>query len=276
MITHPFQYSKPSTLSAALGLLADGGKPLAGGMSLVPAMKLRLAAPDHLVDLGALSELQYIREEGGALRIGAMTTHYAIESSALVAAKCPLLAKTAGQIGDVQIRNAGTIGGSIAHADPAADWPAALLASEAVITVASASGSRDIAAEDFFVDVFTTALEPGELVTAITVPVDPAGASSIYKKLLQPASGFAIVGIAAHVVRSGGSIRCRVGVTGLAGKAFRAKGVEAAIEGGKLPSDAVASLTENEETNSDIHASAEYRAHMARIYTRRALEAVLA
>jgi carbon-monoxide dehydrogenase medium subunit len=276
MITHSFNYSKPGTLTEALELLAAGGKPLAGGMSLVPAMKLRLAAPEHLVDLGAITELNSIREEAGALHIGAMTTHYAIESSALVASRCPLLAKTAGQIGDVQIRNMGTIGGSIAHSDPAADWPAALLALEAVIQVTSRSGSREIAAEEFFVDVFTTALEEGELVTGIRVPVDPAGASSLYKKLHQPASGFAIVGVAAHVVRASGSIRCRLGITGLAGKAFRARETEAAIEAGKLPSEAVTAIVAGDETNSDIHASAEYRAHMARVYARRALEAVLA
>src|SRR5262252_7131928 len=172
MIAQPFDYSAPKTLEEALGLLASGAKPLAGGMSLIPAMKLRLAVPEHLVDLGRVKELNYIRESGGTLSIGATSTHYDVESSALVRGKCPLLAETASHIGDVQVRNMGTIGGSTAHADPAADYPAALLALEAQVRVASAKGERTIAATDFFQDAFTTALEPGELIVEIQVPVE--------------------------------------------------------------------------------------------------------
>jgi aerobic carbon-monoxide dehydrogenase medium subunit len=278
MITQEFQYSRPSTLNDALNLLADGSaKALAGGMSLIPAMKLRLAAPETIVDLGRIPELSYIKEDGGVIRIGAMTTHWDIESSPLLRSKCPLLPLAAGYIGDVQVRNRGTIGGSIAHADPAADWPASLLAVEAKVKIQSAGKSREISAEDFFIDTFTTALEPGELVTEIIVPADPAGAAYTYSKFEQPASGFAIVGVAVHVVKAGGKAnKCRVGVTGLSGKPFRAKNVEAAIEAGKPVAEAVAQIAAGVDANSDIHATADYRKHIAKIYARRALESVLA
>lgn len=277
MIPQEFQYSRPASLDEALKLIAGGGKPLAGGMSLVPMMKLRLAAPEHLVDLGRLGDLATIREDGGKIRIGAMATHYAIESSSLLAAKCPLLVKAAPHIGDVQVRNLGTIGGSIAHADPAADWPASLLALEATVKIASASGTREMAIEDFLIDTFTTALEPGELLTEIVVPVDPPGAGCAYEKMMQPASGFAIVGAAVHVVKSGGQVtKCRIGITGVAGKAFRAKAAEAAIEAGQTPAEAVKGLAADVDANSDIHASAEYRKAMAEVYARRALESALA
>ena len=277
MITQEFNYSRPASLAEALQLIADGGKPLAGGMSLVPMMKLRLAAPEHLVDLGRIGDLTAIREDGGKIRIGAMATHYAIESSSLLAAKCPLLVKAASHIGDVQVRNLGTLGGSIAHADPAADWPASLLALEATVVIASSGGSREMPIEDFLVDTFTTALEPGELLTEIVVPVDAAGSGSAYEKMMQPASGFAIVGAAVHVVRSGGKVsKCRIGITGVSGKAFRARAAEAAIEAGKSPAEAVKGMAVGEDANSDIHASAGYRKAMAEVYARRALESALA
>ena len=278
MITQEFQYSRPSTLNDALNLLADGSaKALAGGMSLIPAMKLRLAAPETIVDLGRIPELSYIKEDGGVIRIGAMTTHWDIESSQLLRSKCPLLPLAAGYIGDVQVRNRGTIGGSIAHADPAADWPASLLAVEAKVKIQAAGKSREISAEEFFVDTFTTALEPRELVTEIIVPADPAGSAYTYSKFEQPASGFAIVGIAVHVVKSGGKVsKCRVGVTGLSGKPFRAKNVEEAIEAGKPIAEAVAGIATGVDANSDIHATGDYRKHIAKIYARRALESALA
>ena len=174
MIPQEFEYSSPVSLEAALDLLAsgDGVKPLAGGMSLIPLMKLRLASPERLVDLRRVPGLNYIREENGVVRIGAMTTHYDIESSALLRASCPLLAEAAANIGDVQVRNAGTIGGSVAHADPAADYPASLLALEASVTLASKAGERTLSLEDFLVDTMTTALEPGEIVREVSVPVE--------------------------------------------------------------------------------------------------------
>src|ERR1044071_501357 len=164
MIPQQFEYSAPKTLDEALSLLAEGAKPLAGGMSLIPMMKLRLAAPEHLVDLGRIKDLSYIREQGGELHIGATSTHYEVENSPLVRGKCPLLAETASHIGDVQVRNMGTIGGSVAHADPSADYPAALLALEARLRLVSAKSDRTLPAAEFFLDAFTTALEPGEIV----------------------------------------------------------------------------------------------------------------
>ena len=199
MIPQQFEYSAPKTLDEALGLLAEGAKPLAGGMSLIPMMKLRLASPEHLVDLGRIKDLSYIREQGTVIHIGATTTHHDVESSPLLRGKCPLLAETASHIGDVQVRNMGTIGGSVAHADPAADYPAALQALEAKIVLRGAKSERTVSADDFFVDTFTTALEPGEIVREVIVPVDGDGTGTSYQKVLQPASGFAIVGIAVRV-----------------------------------------------------------------------------
>src|SRR5579863_1905015 len=172
MISQTFEYTAPKSLDEALALAGNGAKVLAGGMSLIPMMKLRLAAPEHLVDLGRIKDLNYIREEGGSLHIGATTTHYSVESSPLVRTKCPLLAAAAAAIGDVQVRNVGTIGGSVAHADPAADYPAALQALEAKIVIQGAGSERTVSAADFFIDAFTTALEPGEVVREIVVPVE--------------------------------------------------------------------------------------------------------
>ena len=274
MIPQTFEYSAPKTLEEALGLLAEGAKPLAGGMSLIPMMKLRLAAPEHLVDLGRIKDLNYIREQGGMLHIGATTTHHAVENSALVRAKCPLLAETAGHIGDVQVRNMGTIGGSTAHADPSADYPAALQALEARVVLKGASSERTVAAADFFVDTFTTALEAGEIVREVIVPVDNSG--SCYQKLYQPASGFAIVGIAARVAKVGGKLaNVRIGVTGLSNSSFRARAAEQALEGKAGSAEeiraAAALVAQGVDANSDLHASAEYRKHLASVYAARAL-----
>src|ERR1700693_2009457 len=172
MIPQTFEYSAPKTLDEALQLVNQGGKPLAGGMSLIPMMKLRLAAPEQLVDIGRIKELNYIREEGGTLRLGATTTHYEVESSPLVRSKCPLLAETAAAIGDVQVRNMGTIGGSIAHADPAADYPAALYALEAKVRLGSATTDRTLSLDQFLVDTMSSAIQPGELVLELILPVE--------------------------------------------------------------------------------------------------------
>jgi carbon-monoxide dehydrogenase medium subunit len=280
MIPQQFEYSAPKTLDEALGLLAEGAKPLAGGMSLIPMMKLRLANPEHLVDLGRIKDLSYIREQGGALHIGATATHHDVESSPLIRGKCPLLAETASYIGDVQVRNLGTIGGSVAHADPAADYPAALQALEAKLVLKGAKSERTVAADDFFVDTFTTALEPGEIVREVIVPVDGEGTGTSYQKVLQPASGFAIVGIAARVRKSGGKITLvRIGVTGLSNRAFRAAASEKALEGKSGSAAevqaAAAVVAEGVEANSDLHASAEYRRHLATVYAVKALIAAL-
>jgi carbon-monoxide dehydrogenase medium subunit len=228
------------------------------------------------VDLGRIAELNYIREEGGTLRIGATTTHFQVESSPLVRAKCPLLAEAASNIGDIQVRNVGTIGGSIAHADPAADYPASLLALDAKVALASAKSKREMAIADFFVDTFTTALEPGEIVREVIVPVDGQAVGTSYLKMLQPASGFAIVGVAARLRKAAGNIAmARIGVTGLSGKPYRALAVEKALEGtAGLPADlqrAAAFVADGVDANSDLHASGDYRKHLARVYATRAL-----
>jgi carbon-monoxide dehydrogenase medium subunit len=281
MIPQNFEYSSPSNLNEALALLANGdAKVLAGGMSLIPLMKLRLAAPERLVDLGRVADLKGIREDGGNLHIGSMATHYDIESSALVHGRCPLLAEAASNIGDVQVRNMGTIGGSIAHADPAADYPASLLALEAKVRITSAKGERTLPIDQFLVDALTSALEPGEIVREVIVPVESAATGISYQKMVQPASGFAIVGAAVRVRKSGGKVTfARVGITGLAAKAFRSTAVEKLLEttAGSAADiqKAAAVVSDNVDANSDLHASADYRRQMARVYTARALAQAL-
>jgi aerobic carbon-monoxide dehydrogenase medium subunit len=281
MIAQNFEYSAPANLQEALGLLSgDDVKVLAGGMSLIPLMKLRLATPGQLVDIGRIPGLNYIREDKGVLRIGATATHYDVESSALVRSRCPLLAEAASNIGDIQVRNRGTIGGSIAHADPAADYPASLLALETRVVLSTAKKQRELPIADFFVDTFTTALESGELIQEVIVPVEDQSTGTCYQKMVQPASGFAIVGVAARVRKSGGKITmARVGVTGLAGKPYRAANVEKALEGtaGSAADiqKAAALVADGVDANSDLHASGDFRKHLARIYTLRALTVAL-
>jgi aerobic carbon-monoxide dehydrogenase medium subunit len=280
MIPQKFEYTAPKSLDEALRLLAGGAKPLAGGMSLIPMMKLRLAAPEHLVDLGRIKDLNYVRESGGKLHIGAMATHYVVESSPLVREKCPLLAETAAAIGDVQVRNMGTIGGSVAHADPAADYPAALQALEAQFVLKGTKSERTVSAAEFFVDTFTTTLEPGEIIRELIVSVDDSHTGTSYQKMAQPASGFALVGIAARVRQSTGKISfVRIGVTGLSNCSYRATAAEKALEGKVgLHADiqaAAALVAQGVDANSDLHASAEYRRRMASVYTARALQKAL-
>jgi carbon-monoxide dehydrogenase medium subunit len=273
MIPQTFDYSAPQTLQEALSLLENGErKILAGGMSLIPLMKLRLAQPAEVVDLGRVPGLNAITESHGTVHIGAMTTHHAVEASPVIRAHCPLLAETAGQIGDVQVRNMGTMGGSIAHADPAADYPAALVAMEARIHLVSAHSDRTVAASDFFQDAFVTSLEPGEIVLDIEVPVEPSSEGSRYEKLPHPASGFAVVGVAARVRKSGDRIvMARIGVTGLGTHAFRALAAEQLLENGASIADAAAVVGKGEQPNSDLFASGDYRRHLARIHAARAL-----
>lgn len=281
MIAQDFNYSTPATIEEALGLISGGeAKLLAGGMSLIPLMKLRLAAPGHVVDLSRVAGLSGISEAGGAIRVGAMMTHYEVESSALVRARCTLLAETAAMIGDVQVRNRGTMGGAVAHADPSADYPAALQALEARVTIAGAAGTRVVSVDEFFVDTFTTGLEPGEIITGIEVPVEPEGTGVSYQKMLQPASGFAIVGVAVRIRKEGGVISfARVGVTGLGSRAYRAAGVEERLAGtaGSASdiANAAAVIADGIDANSDIHASAAYRAQMARVFGARAIQAAV-
>ena len=282
MIPQNFEYSAPEHAAGSLALLADGdAKVLAGGMSLIPMMKLRLAAPEHLVDLGRVPDLKTISEYAGEIHIGAMATHYELESSAAAAPACPLLAEAAAHIGDVQVRNMGTIGGSVAHADPAADYPASLLALGAKVRLVRAGGERTLSLEDFLVDTFTTAAEPGEIVREIIVPVEESKTGVNYQKMLQPASGFAIVGVAARLRKANGKISlARVGVTGLASCPFRARAVETRLEGSAGTDEdirqAAAIIANGVDANSDIHASANYRKQMAQVYAARALRAALA
>jgi len=281
MIAQKFEYTAPRTLDEALHLLAAGAKPLAGGMSLIPMMKLRLAAPEHLVDLGKLKDLNYVHEADGALRIGATATHTDLESSPILRAKCPLLAETAAAIGDVQVRNMGTIGGSVAHADPAADYPAALQALEAKLVLKGSKSERIVTAADFFVDAFTTSLQPSEIICEVIVPMETAGTGTSYQKMPQPASGFAIVGVAARVRRSAGKIALvRIAVTGLSNRAYRAAAAEQTLEG-KVGSaaetqNAAALVSQGVDANSDLHASAEFRRHLAVVHAARALTVALA
>jgi carbon-monoxide dehydrogenase medium subunit len=275
MYPAPFEYFRPSTLDEAVALLArhgDDAKVLAGGHSLIPAMKLRLARPAVLVDIGRVANLNYIRDAGAHIAIGAMTTHGEIEASALLHTRCPLLPETAAHIGDVQVRNKGTIGGSLAHADPAADWPAPILALDAELEIAGPRGRRMVRAASFFVDLLETAIGPGEILCEIRVPATPR--SVAYVKTEQKASGFALVGVAAAILPGEGGIR--VGITGVAAKAYRAAAVERAVAGQRTPTPqaiAAAALhaSDGVDPMGDIHASAEFRTHLAALNTRRAL-----
>lgn len=282
MIPTQFDYLTPATLDEAVGLLtqhADDAKILAGGHSLIPAMKLRLAMPQILIDIGRIKDLSYIREEGGQLRIGAMTTHYQIESSDQLRDTCPILPECAAQIGDAQVRNKGTFGGSLAHSDPAADWPAVAIALGAEIVAVSANGERVISADDFFVDMLTTKLEPGEILREIRIPVPQGHFGQAYLKMPQPASGFAVVGVAVHLSRDAGGTceSASIGITGVASKAYRASGAEAAIKGSALDEQAIATAAQTAadgvSINGDIYASESYRTHLAQVYTRRAIQA---
>lgn len=281
MIPQGFDYSAPASLGEALSLLSDGrAKALAGGMSLIPMMKLRLATPEHVVDIGRLPELSYIREEKGWICVGAGTTHQQIEASPLLQLKCPLIAETAACIGDPQVRNMGTIGGSAAHADPAADYPAALLALEAQLRVARSGGEGTVKAEEFFLDSFTTALQTGEIVREVLLPVEEPGTGVRYEKVAHPASGFAVVGIAVRVRRLRGKITlARIGITGVANRAYRAMTAERLLEGAAGTSEelqrASATVAEGIEANSDLYASSVFRCHLATVYTARALAAAL-
>lgn len=280
MIPARFNYEAPQTLDEALALLAanpDDAKILAGGHSLIPAMKLRLAQPALLVDIGRLKDLAYIRDEGDQLAIGAMTTHYALESSELLSRICPLLPECATHIGDVQVRNKGTIGGSLAHSDPAGDWPAAVIALKAQLVVIGTNGERTIAADDFFVDLLTTALSPDEILREIRVPKPSGRFGHSYQKVRHPASGFAVVGVAAalQLSSSGSCEEASIGITGVASKGYRAAAVERALTGQALSDETIAAAaaqaTVGVDANSDLYASEDYRRHLAKVYTKRAI-----
>jgi carbon-monoxide dehydrogenase medium subunit len=274
MFAAPFEYARPKTLDEAIRLLGQHGgdaKLLAGGHSLIPAMKLRLAQPKVVIDIGRLEPLRRIESRDGLVSIGALVTHAEIAASATVASRCPLLAEVAAAIGDMQVRNKGTIGGSLVHADPAADWPAAVLALAAEIDIAGRAGRRTVKAADFFVGMLETAVQPDEIVCEIRVPA--AGANVAYVKTEQKASGFAVCGVAVVVTPS--AQHATVAITGVAPVAYRATAVERALDGGPFDAQRIADAARHAADGvtplADIHASGEYRAHLAEVNTARAL-----
>jgi len=259
---YEFNYHKPTSLDDVANLLGanEEAKLVAGGMTLIPTLKLRLAKPSDLVDLAAIASLRGITDAGDALVIGAMTRHAEVERSPVVKQAIPALAAMAGMIGDPAVRNRGTIGGSISNNDPAADYPAALVALGATVQTTK----RQIGAEDFFTGIFETALEPGEIVTAVRFPKTQ---SACYQKFRNPASRYAIVGV--FVARTPGGVR--VAVTGAGSCVFRVPAMEAALAQSFAP-DAIKDITiPDDGLNSDIHASAEYRAHLVGVMARRAV-----
>ncbi|MGH3300059.1 MAG: FAD binding domain-containing protein [Streptosporangiaceae bacterium] len=265
MIPAPFTYKRAWSVDEAVDLVASDGedaKFLAGGHSLLPLMKLRLAVPLILVDVGRLAELSYIRDEGDHIAVGATTTHGQLAASSLLQADLPLLAHAAGQVGDPQVRHCGTIGGSLAHADPAADLPAVALALDASLLARGPAGSREIAAANFFRGLFETALEPGELLTEIrfSKPSEPGWA---FQKFTKRAIDWAIVGVAVQ----GG----RVALVNMAQTPVRADAVESALAGGASPAEAAAHAAEGTSPSEDLNATRAYREHLARVLVRRAL-----
>ena len=284
---HPasFGYEAPGSLEEAFGLLRQHGedaKLLAGGHSLLPAMKLRLTQPEVLIDLSRVPGLNGIRQDGDALVIGALTTHTEVATSETVRNLLPGLADTASVIGDLQVRNRGTMGGSVVHADPGADLPVTLTALNASFVLTSAEGERTVAADDFFVDFFTTALEPDEILTSIRIPLPAAPARTSYAKLPHPASGYVVVSAAAALTvdGSGACTGARVVLGGVGGTPHRATGTEGALEGRALTPEVIAAAAEQAADGIDPHADSyadeEYKCHMAAVYARRAIEAAAA
>ncbi len=279
MIPESFDYQRASTVSEAISLLQQHGedaKIVAGGHSLVPTMKLRLATPGTLIDIGGISELKYINDKGDHLAIGAGATHWMIESSDLIQKKAPGLSQAAAQVGDVQVRNRGTIGGVLAHSDPQADYPGVVLALDATLVVEGSSGERTIAVSDYFTGLWETALGDDELLTEVRIPTDSANANSCYLKFPQPASRYPYVGCAVAMDSSAGSCTdIRVGFSGVGETAFRDSGVEDALRGNTLNESAIASASakaaDGRSVLSDVFVSEEYRRAMAQVYVKRAL-----
>lgn len=276
-----FDYYRPNSIPDAIKLLQEhpDGKLIAGGHSLLPMMKLRLAEPAALIDIGRISDLAGIRDAGDSVVIGATTTYHQLMDSSVIRETFPMIAAAAGVVGDLQVRNKGTIGGSVAHADPASDMPAVVQALDATIKAVGPNGERSIKASDFFVDFFTTVLEPDEVVTEIVVPKPQGNTGMAYEKFSHPASGYAVVGVAAFVTLdgSGNAQTVRVAITGAGPIAKRATAVEQALTGKEPSADniksAAAHATDGIDLNGDIFASAEYRGHLAQVFTERALTA---
>jgi aerobic carbon-monoxide dehydrogenase medium subunit len=282
MIPASFDYIAPKSLAEVIRALADHGedaKLIAGGQSLLPLMKLRLVNPGLLIDIGKISGLNGITQQDDKMVIGALATHYQIETSALLKTRCPLLCQTARAIGDVQVRNRGTIGGSLVHGDPAADLPAAVLALGGKLRINGPSGERFHDAEEFFLGPMTTAIKANEVLTEIHVPAAARRSGCAYLKAPQQASGFAVLGVAV-ALQTDSKGRCEdigIGVTGLGEKPFRARAVEERLRGNKLSAKLIeastALVSEGVDPLEDLNAAADYRAHLARIYAARAVQA---
>ena len=273
-----FSYRQATSVDDAIAALASGdAKVIAGGMSLLPLMKLRLASPSALVDIGRLAELRAMGPTAdGGLEIGALVTY----AEVLANTQLPIAVQCISHIGDIQVRNRGTVGGAISHADPASDLPALGLALDYSAVLRSSRGERTVPLDGFFEGAFQTGIEPDELLVKLVRGPLPAGIGGSYQKMEHPASGYSIVGVAAVVASSGGSVsHARVALTGVGEVAYRAKAVEAALLGSDGSSAAVAAAaahaTDGQTVNGDIHANRDYRARMAEVYTRRAIEAAL-
>ena len=280
MVSSSFQYFAPTSVAEAVELLEQHGedaKLLAGGHSLIPLMKLRLAEPQVVIDLGKIGDMAYIREEDGGLAIGAMTTYAQLESSDLVAARAAVLAEAASTVADPQVRNMGTIGGSLSHADPAGDLPAVAIALNARLITSSTGEHRTLSVDDFFVDLLTTALAPNEILNEIAIPAPPDRSGSGYAKFANKASHYAIVGVAAVVGldANGACEHASIGVTGAGPVASRASEAEAALRGSRLDDAAVSAAAAVAGAGidflEDLHASAEYRAHLTSVFAARAI-----
>lgn len=280
MYTAPFEYHRAGSVDEALSLLdryGDEAKLIAGGHSLIPVMKLRFAQPAHLIDIRRIQGMSGVRENGDSLIVGALTTYAELMESGLVQQRLPLLAETASQVGDLQVRNMGTIGGSLAHADPAADMPAAVLALGATMVVRGSGGERRIPAGEFFVGFFASALEEGEILTGIDVPTAKAGRGSAYEKHAHPASGYALCGAAAVVELDGGGNvgEARVALTGIGSRATLAAGVGEALRGQPASPDAIESaarrVAEGVDLRPDEEGAGGYNENLARVCAKRAL-----
>ncbi|UOY00694.1 FAD binding domain-containing protein [Blastococcus sp. PRF04-17] len=281
MIPAPFDYARPTTVDEALQAVASGGedvKILAGGQSLIPVMRLRLAAPETVVDLTRVAELRGVRDDGDAIVVGAMTTHSDVVADPLIAQYAPIVAQATETVADRQVRHRGTFGGALAHADPAGDLPAVALALDAEFVIAGLTGRRTVPAAEFFVDYLTTALEEGELLVEIRLPKLQGSWGMHYEKFNRVAQAWSIVAVAALVRREDGRIaEARVGLTNMGPTPVRARGVEEALAGADATAEAVAAAAERaaEDTSpsSDLNAQADYREHLARVLTRRAVTA---
>ena len=280
MIPARFDYDVAESVEHASELLAAGGgetKLLAGGQSLIPALRLRIARPAKLVDLGRLSDLAYVRDDGTHIAIGALTSHATVARDSVLAEHCPIVSHAAGQIGDPQVRHRGTLGGTLSHGDPASDMPAVMLAVGAELVARGKGGERVIPAAEFFTGVFETALAPDEVLVEARVPKLSASTGWAYLKANRRAQDWATVGVAALVHRDDGKVAgASIGLVNMGGTPLRAQAAEDALAGGASVSEAAELVTEGAEPPSDHAGSSEYRAHLAKVVTRRALEQALA